>query len=111
MTTAKAYDMQTHITIIYDLEVHCQMAKNMVLKITFFQGAPNLLYVVAMLVATAFLFLTILVYAILWKRQNVHGWTFMGYLASLLFTFIFLSTAHLATGEYDCTFVGKYGVA
>ncbi|ODM94069.1 putative G-protein coupled receptor Mth-like 1 [Orchesella cincta] len=74
---------------------------------TSLDGMPNLMYVIAMMVASVFLFLTAVVYLILWRRQNVHGWTFLGYVLSLLLTFVFLSLAHLmSVGGYDCSFIG-----
>ncbi|CAL8098922.1 unnamed protein product [Orchesella dallaii] len=74
---------------------------------TSLDGTPNLMYVIAMMVASVFLFLTALVYLILWKRQSIHGWTFLGYVVSLLLTFVFLSLAHLmSAGESDCSFIG-----
>jgi len=50
--------------------------------------ASPYLYGLSLLGASCFLLITIVVYVMLWERQNVHGWTSLSYFTSLFGMFL-----------------------
>lgn len=52
-------------------------------------------YAVSLIVASAFLLVTILVYILLWEKQNVHGFTSLAYFASMFGMYIFTALRRL----------------
>ncbi len=71
----------------------------------FVQEKFNPVYVIALIIGTIFLILTILAHIILWKRQTIRGWTLMCYVTFLAIQFIFLIMARLITvAGIVCTF-------
>ncbi|CAL8093003.1 unnamed protein product [Orchesella dallaii] len=55
----------------------------------------SFIFGVLLLVTSVFPLITSVVYLLLWKRQNVHGWTICCTSASLFFMYIFQGIAHL----------------
>jgi hypothetical protein len=55
-----------------------------------------------------FALLTVIVYAILWEKQNVHGYTIMAYSLTVFFLFIFLGVSYLTT-EHNPELPGTVG--
>ena len=45
------------------------------------------IYAAAKIISCLFLLATLVVHFLLWKRQNVHGWTLMSYCLTLFFTY------------------------
>jgi len=65
------------------------------------------------LMSSFFLFLTALVYLILWEYQNIHGWLQFCYVISLLVAFTFLAFVQLSptsiqeVSRFACELIGK----
>jgi hypothetical protein len=76
-----------------------------------FQLNSDPIYVSALVVSIIFLILTILAYLGTWKKQNIHGWTLLGYVVSLLVQFVLLIIARLVDEiGPTCTTVGKHAL-
>ncbi|OXA38136.1 G-protein coupled receptor Mth [Folsomia candida] len=58
-------------------------------------GAPHF-YIPVHFINSFFLFVTGLVYILLWEKQNIHGWTVLSFVLAMFFMFIFLAWSHLA---------------
>lgn len=56
-----------------------------------------MLYAIALAVSTLFQFATLVVYGLLWDKQNIHGWTLLGYITTMFLFYISL----LATFFYS----------
>jgi hypothetical protein len=55
----------------------------------------------------------VIVYFLLFSKQNIHGWTTMSHSATVFFMFVFLGIAHLTKDSEEihdslgCKFIGK----
>ncbi|CAG7722529.1 unnamed protein product [Allacma fusca] len=58
-------------------------------------GRITWLYVTAMFTSAFFLFLTALVYGLLWDKHNVHGWTIFAYVTSMFFLYALLGASNV----------------
>jgi hypothetical protein len=73
------------------------------------------LYITVMFISSSFLFITVLVYLLIWNIHNIHGWTVFSLSVSMFFMLIFLGTSRAmqltlerneASGSGSCVFVG-----
>ncbi|CAG7827597.1 unnamed protein product, partial [Allacma fusca] len=69
--------------------------------VNYFPGSPRdatpypILYATTFLSASVFLFLTFLVYALLWKDQKIQGWIVMSHSATMFFMYGFSGTTNV----------------
>ncbi|CAL8122825.1 unnamed protein product [Orchesella dallaii] len=62
---------------------------------------PTLLYGAALSISSLFLVAIIIVYGLLWDKQNIHGWTLLGYVTSMLLFYIALIATFVYLYKYS----------
>lgn len=71
------------------------------LNVSLIKAITGILYSILLFLGTPFLLVTVIVYILLWGKQNVHGWTLFSHTLAMLLFYLLQGITNAVSRLYD----------